>query len=372
MRELDCKKERDIEEWKDISGFEGKYRISNFGNAIRVFPSGKTRNMTPYRKQKGKRKKYLFLKLTNSDGVSKEFLVHQLVARHYLPTPKAGEVPYHKNHVLTDNWKGNLVYIDRSSLGKMTGARSGRMPVAKVNLSGEKIEFYTSAREASRKNHVSYQCVMDHCNGRVKRAHTLGDYEFVWDDEEVSLRHALQRIEAGKNARMKYIRANPGSNLQMEFQDNTTQGIKNALMEAKKIGLRIRIFYGDPETGEDSLAEFDTVGYVYLRKEAPHYPILIYDKGTRSGEGALIKCQNVMKVIICDKRNKRVLYENPHYYTPALEIKPPWKQEALQGFSCRVDAEGKTMKHFHSKDRAQNYINWIEGTINRKTFNEEE
>ena len=157
-----------LETWKDIPGYNGKYQADREGNIRRVFPSGKTRTMTPYHKKMSGSQR-LVVKLTK-DGKSKEVILLQIIAKTFLgPAPK-GCVPYHKNGCQSDNYVQNIAYIDKRKLGKLTGASSRRQPVAKIDQNGEIIDIYSSAREAARQNYMSYQTIIDRCNGKCKSA----------------------------------------------------------------------------------------------------------------------------------------------------------------------------------------------------------
>ncbi|MCM1246663.1 MAG: hypothetical protein NC293_13575, partial [Roseburia sp.] len=157
-----------IETWKDIPGYDGKYQADKEWNIRRVFPSGKTRKMTPYhRKMSGSQR--LVVKLTK-DGKSKEEIVVQLIAKTFLGQPPPGHVPYHVNGCQLDNYVNNIKYISRRELGKLTGAKSRRRPVAKMDREGDTVEVYPSARTAAKKNFMSYQTVIDRCNGKCKSA----------------------------------------------------------------------------------------------------------------------------------------------------------------------------------------------------------
>ena len=180
--------------WKDIPGYGGKYQIDREANVRRVYISGKTRAMTPYhRKMSGSQR--LVVNLTK-DGRAKAEVLMQLVALTFLGPPPKGHVPYHKNGCQSDNYLNNIAYISRRELGRMTGARSRRRPVAKVDRDGYLVEVYPSAREAARRNYMSYQTVIDRCNGKVKGAFAPDGYAYAWDDSEVSIRRALQKIRA--------------------------------------------------------------------------------------------------------------------------------------------------------------------------------
>ena len=82
-----------IEVWKDIGGYEGLYRVSNFGNVRRIKPyrNSKPGNLKqfPVRKTKGN-STYMRVNLSK-DNQAKPFSVHRLVEISFLglpPTPK--------------------------------------------------------------------------------------------------------------------------------------------------------------------------------------------------------------------------------------------------------------------------------------------
>ncbi len=181
-----------VETWKDIPGYGGKYQIDREANVRRVYASGRTRAMTPYhRKMSGSQR--LVVKLTR-DGKPREEVLMRLVALTFLGPPPEGCVPYHKNGCQSDNYLSNIAYLDRRELGRMTGAMSTRRPVAKLDASGEIAEVYPSAREAARRNYMSYQTVIDRCNGKVKGAFAPDGYAYAWDDSGASMRRVVKKI----------------------------------------------------------------------------------------------------------------------------------------------------------------------------------
>lgn len=140
----------------------------------------------------------MVVKLTKN-GKSKEEILIQVIAKTFLGPVPAGMVPYHKNGVQSDNYLNNIAYITRRELGNKTGARSKRKPVVKLDTSGQDVAFYRSARQAAKENFMSYQTIIDRCNGDVKRGPAPDGYEYAWDDSEVSRRKAVRRMElAGK------------------------------------------------------------------------------------------------------------------------------------------------------------------------------
>ena len=158
--------------WKEIPGFGGAYRINFLGTIEHVYKNGTRGIVRPVVKH-GR----LVIRLTNG-GRRREYQVHKLTAAAFLkPTPE-GCVLYHINGDRLDPAAGNLAYITRSDLGKKTGAASGRRPVVKKTLTGEPMEYYSSARAAGKANNYCYQAIMDRCNGKLKRPPK--DFIFEW------------------------------------------------------------------------------------------------------------------------------------------------------------------------------------------------
>lgn len=181
------------ESWKDIPGYDGKYQADMEGNIRRIYQSGKTRLMTPYHKKMSGSQR-LEVKMTR-DKKAKEEIMVQIMAKTFLGNPLPGHVPYHKNGCQEDNYIQNIAYISRRDLGKLTGRNAKRQPVAKIDASGEIVEVYSSARECARKNYMSYQTIIDRCNGKCKSAYAPDGYAYAWDDKEVSMRNAIRKIE---------------------------------------------------------------------------------------------------------------------------------------------------------------------------------
>lgn len=178
--------------WRDIIGYEGMYQVSYEGKVRRIYKNGKIKELNLYTKKNHREVLYAGL---NKNRIKKEVQVHILVAQAFLGEPKEGEVIYHVNGLLKDNWASNLKYIDRKKLGQITGPRSRRKTVAKINSDGEIVEVYPSARQAGRENFMSYQTVIDRCNRKVKSPFASDGYAYAWEDSEVSMKHAMDKLK---------------------------------------------------------------------------------------------------------------------------------------------------------------------------------
>ena len=169
------------EEWRDVKGYEGIYKISTTGQV-----RNRTRIMRTFAKQNKKSRRYVTL--TNADGMKRQYPVAKLIAKTFLDQPE-GTVVYHKNGVLSDDWIGNLEFLTQEELGKTNGGKSRRKPVAKIDRLGEIVEIYPSVAQAAKKNYLSEQCVRDRCNGwqnrhgkivRLKSLFAPDGYAYAW------------------------------------------------------------------------------------------------------------------------------------------------------------------------------------------------
>lgn len=166
--------------WKDIPGYNGKYRVNRNADVQRVFPSGLVRDMTPYRKKnKGNG---LFVKLT-INGKSKEVAVLKIMAETWYSNQDKNLVPYHKNRNVTDNHVDNIGFITRRELGRLTGHMAKkRKCVIKISKDGEEVDIYRSARVAAKENNMSYQTVLDRCHNRVKNPFALDGHTYQFEE----------------------------------------------------------------------------------------------------------------------------------------------------------------------------------------------
>ena len=91
--------------WKDVKGFEGKYKVSNLGN---IYSIKKDIIISPTYNHKG----YLRVSLYNK----KQYIltIHRLVAKAFIPNPKNLPQVNHKDGNKTNNCVENLEWCDNS------------------------------------------------------------------------------------------------------------------------------------------------------------------------------------------------------------------------------------------------------------------
>lgn len=186
------------DEWKAIPGYNGKYEASFFGQIRRIYQKAPPKILSQYERRTQKGSPRLYVKLTKDGEEGKDVNVAQIIYTTFRGSIPQGTVIVHKNGLTKDNILTNLVPATKKEIGLKHGARSKRKPVVQIDAAGEVTNFYYSAREAARENFMSYQTIIDRCNGKVKKGPAPDGFEYAWEDEECSLRWACQRLRIQK------------------------------------------------------------------------------------------------------------------------------------------------------------------------------
>lgn len=155
----------DIEEFRDIVGFDDLYEVSNEGN-VRNKITGKI--LKPTSNEKG----YLRVGLYK-DGIRKYRSIHRLVARAFLPNPNSEFEVDHIDKNRTNNNVDNLRWVSHQenidySLSK---------PVAQFSLDGRLLNTYKSINEAERQTGVCQSNIVQCCKGNLGYSHAGN---FIW------------------------------------------------------------------------------------------------------------------------------------------------------------------------------------------------
>ena len=134
---------------------------------------------------------------------------------------------------------------------------------------------------------------------------------------------------------------------------NEIIGILDRVLNTKQ---RIRVFYGDINTGICWNDEFETMGYVKRSTGRIKIPLLIPKVNSFGGGGLLDHC------IIRITQDKKVLYSHPNFTTGEWEIKEVKKEYPFDAYN---NLSGNSAS-FKTRKQAERYIQFITGKKNSK------
>lgn len=140
-----------IEEWKDIVGYEGLYKVSNIGRVYGV----KRKHILKHNSNHG-----YFLVCLCKCGAEKYFRIHRLVAEAFIPNPD--KLPYvnHKDENKQNNAVDNLEWCTAQYNTEYSQAK----PIMCI-ATGVK---YKSVREASRQTGIAIQSLINACQAGMR------------------------------------------------------------------------------------------------------------------------------------------------------------------------------------------------------------
>lgn len=179
-----------MEEWKDIDGYDGGYKISNLSR-IKSFKQGKEKILKPSKDKYG----YWVIGLTKNCK-TKQFKVHRLVAKAFIPNPKNKPCINHKDGNVSNASISNLEWCSYSENLKHSYDTLKRKKYwkdkfgSKHNLSKKVIQMdkqrniintYESTCEAERITNINSKNIASCCRGLRK---TAGGFIWRYIDEK--------------------------------------------------------------------------------------------------------------------------------------------------------------------------------------------
>jgi len=170
----------EIENWVDIPGYDGLYRVSNLGNVISInfHNTGRPKPLRQENVKNGYRRVTL-----SKDGRTKRFSVHRLVAIVFIPNPHNYPCINHKDENPSNNRIDNLEWCTvqyntkyGSGIKKMiesrnrTRGKARESPIMQLSMDGGIIRTYKSLHEASRQTGLCVENICATLKGRHKTA----------------------------------------------------------------------------------------------------------------------------------------------------------------------------------------------------------
>lgn len=162
--------------WRDIKGFEGIFRVSNYGRIMGYPRISKDNRYLPPRILKGSlySNGYLVVKL-RFDGLLKRVAIHRLVAETFIHNPNGLPIINHKDENKLNNRADNLEWCTQqynnnygTAVQRRTESfvKNNSKAVRQYSLSGELIKEYRSIADAARASGACMSEISSCCNLR--------------------------------------------------------------------------------------------------------------------------------------------------------------------------------------------------------------
>lgn len=162
------------EVWKDITGYEGLYQVSNLGR-IKSFrkwnrDAGENeRLLNPTISNNG----YMQVTLYRSQNDRHKFLVHRLVAQEFVENPNNFGAVNHKDENRLNNKAENLEWCTLSynnayGTARIRGSVTKGQKVEQLTLEGILLATYESLLIASMITGFTAHCIKDCCQGKTR------------------------------------------------------------------------------------------------------------------------------------------------------------------------------------------------------------
>lgn len=139
-----------------------------------------------------------------------------------------------------------------------------------------------------------------------------------------------------------------------QFHADTPQEVKNILRDYCHTGKRLRLFFGDTQTGRDWAEEKEVIGTVgnSTGNDDCKIPILLANRRSMGGGAILDHC--IVRII--DTKSKRELWRHAHYRQAEYRVVP-----ANEKGEYSVFANTELIANFDNKQSALNWIQFMRG-----------
>lgn len=144
------------------------------------------------------------------------------------------------------------------------------------------------------------------------------------------------------------------------FDGRTAEPVQQAFEQLRKSRHRVRVFYGDANTGRAWLHESDVIGRLSRSGGAMKLPLLMVDK--MGGSALLSHC--VVRLI--DLTSGLEVYRHPLFHLPAMHVEKASKDDKACGFTHtvlaeRTDGTKEAVANFKSETKAHLWVSFMAG-----------
>jgi len=143
----------------------------------------------------------------------------------------------------------------------------------------------------------------------------------------------------------------------LTFHSETNDKVKECIEHCYNSNLRVRIWYGDIDTGLSWLDEYDVMGTIGRSTGQQKIPLLI--KNSRSNGGGGILCHCIIRIDVIS--SKLTIYKHPLFNVPSLGVYPNLDKDTKTKYPFIVLKYGTIQARFKSEKQATNYIDFMLG-----------
>lgn len=171
-----------MEIWRDITGYEGLYQVSNLGRVKSLKNKSNHKNEVLLKPETSRGYKRVSL---SKDDILTHHLLHRLVAQTFIPNPDNKPQVNHIDGNKNNNKSSNLEWCTASenrkhgvSIGliKVKGKR-----VNQYDLSGKFLKTWETVSEAAKSCGTHTSHIASCCKGKFKQT---GGYKWKYTEEE--------------------------------------------------------------------------------------------------------------------------------------------------------------------------------------------
>lgn len=160
----------------------------------------------------------------------------------------------------------------------------------------------------------------------------------------------LEQYSEYLDAERAYIKTSPQ---ETQYDPDTNVAVKAYLEAYRKAGAKVRLFFGDIETGRDWLSEHEVLGRISRTMGPLKAPILVTDK---SNGGGIILSACILKIV--DAESKAIVWVHRNYQEPKFDLK---SSSTEPGYGAEVWVDGSVHARFKSEAQAMLWMDFMKG-----------
>ena len=138
------------------------------------------------------------------------------------------------------------------------------------------------------------------------------------------------------------------------YHADTPATVRQLIDSLIHTGRRVRLFYGDSQTGRDWGEEHMVTGTIGRSTGNQPIPLMIASRHSMGGDCILCHC--IVRLLV----NGREVYRHPNYHQPAYTIGP--RHPTLpKEYTTSVYANGANVANFRKESSARRWIQFMTG-----------